>query len=245
MARGGSAGYDRHITIFSPEGRLYQIEYAFKAVRAGGFTSIAVRGSDSVVLVTQKKVPDTLLKAESVTRLFKISDTIGCVMTGLLADARAQVQRARQEAAHFKFENGYEIPVHVLAKRMADIAQVYTQHAFMRAYGVVAMYGAIDEEQGPLLYRCDPAGYYLGYKATSAGQKEQEANNYLERRVLKYPNPNFEKTIEGAITGLQTVVGADLKPDELEVMVIDKDGVRKLTEAQVDERISIIHDAVE
>lgn len=250
MARGGSAGYDRHITIFSPEGRLYQIEYAFKAVRSSGLTALAVRGEDSVVLVTQKKVPDKLLVSSSMTRLFRISKTIGAVITGMLADSRAHAQRASQEAAKFKHENGYDMPVHVLAKRMADIAQVYTQHAFMRAYGVVSMFGSIDEEKGPQLYRCDPAGYYLGYKATSAGQKEQEANNYLETFVKKHTAdekyaPSFEKTIEGAIVGLQNVVGSDLKPDEFEVMVINKDGVKKLTEKEVDERVSIIHDSAE
>jgi len=244
MSRGSSAGYDRHITIFSPEGRLYQVEYAFKAVKLDGITSIGVRGVDSCVLVTQKKVPDKLLDSSSMTRLFAITPNLGCVVTGLVPDAKSLVVRARSEAAEFKYVNGYNIPVDYMAQRIADVAQIYTQHAFMRALGIVTMFIGIDEEKGPQLFRCDPAGAFYGYRACSAGAKEQEANNLLEKKFKANPQLTEKQAIELAIMTLQTVVGSDLKPTDIEVATVSKTNpkFRMLTEAEIDAYLVAISD---
>ncbi len=109
------------------EGRLYQVEYAFKAVKTDDQTSVAVRGADCAVLVTQKKVPDKLLDPSTVTRVYSITKKIGCVTTGMLADGRFQVQRARQEAAKFRHKMGYDVPVAYLAGRIAKLNQLNTQ----------------------------------------------------------------------------------------------------------------------
>jgi len=141
------------------------------------------------------------------------------------------VQRARKEAADFAYKFGYNIPVSFLAKRMADLSQVYTQHAFMRPLGVceynpspresksvssslcpfvIIAFGthcmtcactamiliAIDEEDGPQLFKCDPAGSYAGFKATCTGNKEQEGRNFLEKKFKNDPKLDADKTIK-------------------------------------------------
>jgi len=249
-SRGSSAGFDRHITIFSPEGRLYQVECAFKPAKEG-VSTIGVRAVDGVVIVCQKKVPDKLLDPSSVSHMFSITPSIGCVSSGLHADARAQVTRTRLEAAQFKYKNGYDIPLSFLAKRVADVGQVYTQHAFMRALAVISIFCSWDDESGAQLYRVDPAGHYLGFKACAAGQKEQEANNFLEKRVKLHsgedgngPGMSMKLAIETAIIALQTVVGADLKPTDLEVGVVTKTEprFRQLTEQEIDAQLAAISD---
>ncbi|KAJ6805059.1 proteasome subunit alpha type-6 [Iris pallida] len=242
MSRGTGAGYDRHITIFSPEGRLYQVEYAFKAVKAAGITSIGVRGKDSVCVVTQKKVPDKLLDQTSVTHLFRITKFLGLLATGMTADARSLVHQARNEAAEFRFKWGYEMPVDVLAKWIADKSQIYTQHAYMRPLGVAAMILGIDDENGPQLFKCDPAGHFFGHKATSAGLKEQEAINFLEKKMKNDPSFSYDETVQTAISALQSVLQEDFKPTEIEVGVVRKDdpGFKVLTTEEIDEHLTAI-----
>ncbi|KIM84053.1 hypothetical protein PILCRDRAFT_6893 [Piloderma croceum F 1598] len=251
--------YDRYLTVFSPEGRLYQVEYAFKAISGSGHTAVAVRGNDTAVVITQKKVPDKLLDASTITHLFSITPTIGCVMTGLIADARAQVSRARAEAAEFRYKYGYEITPDALARRLANINQVYTQRAAMRPLGISMILIGIDPEFGPQCFKLDPAGYFVGFHATAAGQKQQEAMNHLEKKWKKLDggkgadNPksagatlNRAEVIEMAIEAMSTVHATDYKPGEIEIGIVSigeeegakiKGGWRVMDEAEVEKHL--------
>lgn len=237
-----SAGYDRQITVFSPEGKLHQVQYAFKAVKTSNTTSVGLRGDDSVVVVTQKKVPDKLMDKNYTTHLYNITPFIGCVMTGMSGDARALVFKAREIASKFKDQNGYEIPVQFLSMKVANIGQVYTQHAYMRPYGVIAMFISIDEEKGPQLFQVDPAGVFLGYKGAAAGAKDQEATNALEKIVKKKMALTESETIQQAIGCLQSVMGMDFKSSDIEVGLVSKarQGFVRLPEAEIDNHLTVI-----
>ncbi|KAI9820398.1 MAG: Proteasome subunit YC7alpha/Y8 (protease yscE subunit 7) [Phylliscum demangeonii] len=230
-----STGYDRHITVFSEQGRLYQVEYAFKAITAANITSVGVRGKDCAVVVSQKKVPDKLIDPGSVTYIFQLSPSVGCVMTGSIADGRAAVMRAQGEAAEFRYKFGYEMPCDALAKRMANINQVYTQRAYMRPLGVEMTLISVDDEKGPQLYKCDPAGYYIGWKATASGPKQQEALNQLEKRLKgkECADGGWRDVVDLAIGTLSTVLSVDFKKGEIEVGVA---GATTTTAVEPDER---------
>eukprot|EP01100_Stratorugosa_tubuloviscum_P015244 TRINITY_DN8626_c0_g1_i1.p1 TRINITY_DN8626_c0_g1~~TRINITY_DN8626_c0_g1_i1.p1 ORF type:complete len:245 (-),score=126.56 TRINITY_DN8626_c0_g1_i1:33-767(-) len=224
MSRGNSAGFDRHITIFSPEGRVYQVEYAFKAIKSASLTAIGIKGENCSILVSQKKVPDRLIDPKTVEHIFPITNSIGCAIIGITADAYVEVQRARYEAANFEYNYGYPIPVSFLARRLADVAQVYTQQAAMRPLGVATLLIGFDES-GPQLYKCDPAGTYAGWKATSVGTKDSEASIFLEKKYKTFQPTSESEAIQLAITALQSVVSGDFKPSELEIAVVRNDNI--------------------
>ncbi len=239
------ASHEYQITIFSPEGKLHQIEYAFKAIKSGNLTSIGVRGKESVVVVIEKKVGDRLIDPNSVTNIFRITPHIGVMATGREADGRAWVARLRQEAFEFLQENGFQIPVDVLAQRAADIAQLYTQKSFMRAYAVELMFISVDVEKGPLLYKVDPAGHYFGYFGTSSGVREQEASNFLEKEFKKrkgFQNLTKEENIKIAIECLQNTMGQDFKKNDIEVAYVDAETktLKKLSEDEIEAHLQII-----
>ncbi|GMM51512.1 proteasome core particle subunit alpha 1 [Starmerella bacillaris] len=238
-----AAGFDRHITIFSPEGRLYQVEYAFKAIKSTNLTSVALRGKTSSVIVSQKKVGDKLLDPETVTYIFPLSAKLGCVMNGSIADSRALVARARSEALESRHLHGYEMPCDALAKRIANINQVYTQRAYMRPLGVAMTIIGFDDEKGPLVYKVDPAGHYAGYLATSAGQKEQETANWLARKLKNkdHCDGDWKEVVETGIQCLSEVLSVDFRKNDLEIAYVAEDGIFKvLSSDEIEERLVAI-----
>lgn len=199
------SGVDRQITVFSNEGKLFQVEYSFTAVKNSGYTSVGVKSKDSVVVITQKKIPDKSIVPSSVTHIFKVNESIGVLFTGLLPDAKNVLLKMRQHAGEFIENFGYTIPINVLAQKISEECQYYTQQAYMRPLCVISILFAIDDEKGPQLIKIDPAGFYMGYTACATGEKEQSTTNYLEREFRKKKDISQEDAITIAIKSLQTV----------------------------------------
>lgn len=131
--------------------------------------------------------------------------------------------RCREIAGKFAFEKGVEIPVSFLSHKIADVNQLYTQHASMRLLGASGMFISIDDEDGPSLYKIDPAGYFASYRACAVGTKEREGNNALEKIVKNEPLNNCEEVISASIDCLKTLLGVDFKAEDIEVGVVTKD----------------------
>ena len=204
--------------VFSPDGRIYQMEYAFKAISMAGQTSIALRGKDSVVVCCPKTVPDKLIVPESVTNVFNISDHCGAIVVGNMNDARYIVTWLRQQAAEYKAKFYHEPSISVIAKRLGMNLQKYAQHAAMRPFCVNVTIVGCDEEFGPQCYRIDPSGQALGFRAVSTGQKEQEAMSHLEKQFKKSGGDwDSRQTVETALTVLQAVTSSDFKANEVEI----------------------------
>lgn len=239
------ASHEYQITIFSPDGKLHQIEYAFKAIRSCNLTSVGVRGYDSVAVCIEKKIDDRMIDPASVTHIHRITSEIGCLVTGRDADGSAWISRLRHESFKYLEENGQQIPVDILAMRAADIAQLYTQKSFMRPYAVELMLFSVDSERGALLYKVDPAGHFMGYFAVSSGVKEQEATNYLEKEYRNrggFANLSEEETIRVAIESLQNTMGLDFKPTDIEVAVVNNvtRTFKKLSVEEIEANLQII-----
>jgi len=162
-------------------------------------------------------------------------------MVGLLPDIRAQVERLRYEANEFKFQNGYSMPVHVLARRIADICQVYTQEASSRALACVMLLIGVDEEKGPQVFKVDPSGHYLPYKAVATGKSEPEAMNFLEKRVADLPALDPNGAVEMAISAMQYVLSTDFKSSEIEIGIVRRGAkYRVLREEEIEERLQAL-----
>lgn len=173
---------DKQITVFSKEGKLYQVEYSFNAIKNSGYSSVGVRGKDCVVVLTQKKLPDKSIVPSSMTHIFKVSESIGVLFTGYLPDAKNILLKMRQNTLEFLDKYGYHMPINVLAQKMSEECQYYTQRAFMRPLCAISFLFSIDDEKGPQLIKIDPAGFFMGYRACSSGEKEEQLNNHLEKQ---------------------------------------------------------------
>jgi len=171
-------GYDMAITQFSPEGRLFQVEYAIEAVRRGT-TAICARNKNSVVFAVEKKSSD-LQETLGSEKIFKIDNHIGVAIAGLTADARILIDKGRVQAQVHQLNYDEKITVKELTLEVCEILQAYTQNAGVRPFGVSFLIAGINPDEGTGLFLTDPSGALWGYKAFAIGSGANEARTYLE-----------------------------------------------------------------
>lgn len=227
-------GYDRSSTMFSPDGRLLQVEYAKKAVRQGT-TSIGMVCKDGVFLLADKRVLEKLMIGQSIEKVFKVDDHLGACATGFLMDGRVLIERAQVIAQQHRVT--YDTPIDILSlvKDVANLKQAYTQFGGARPFGVSILFAGIDEE-GPQLYATDVTGIYFQYKATAVGEAETQIKEILEKEYDE--NVALDDGVKLAVSALKRVFGKDFDVDRLDCafikskenifMRMEKDYLRKI-----------------
>uniref|UniRef100_A0A8D3E8A8 Proteasome subunit alpha type n=1 Tax=Scophthalmus maximus TaxID=52904 RepID=A0A8D3E8A8_SCOMX len=150
-------GYDLSASTFSPDGRVFQVEYAMKAVENSS-TAISIRCKDGVVFGVEKLVLSKLYEQGSNKRIFNIDRHVGMAVAGLLADARSLSEVAREEASSFRSNYGHDIPLKHLSDRVAMYVHAYTLYSAVRPFGCSFILGSYDKDDGPQLYMVDPSG---------------------------------------------------------------------------------------
>ncbi|MEM2119262.1 MAG: archaeal proteasome endopeptidase complex subunit alpha [Candidatus Bathyarchaeia archaeon] len=225
--------YDRAITVFSPDGRLFQVEYAMELVNRGA-TILGIRCSEGVVLGSEETV-EPLEEAEFSWKLFKVDDHVGAAIVGLSSDARILIDQARIYAQSNKLTYDEPIDVETVTKRISDIKQMYTQHAGVRPFGVSIIFAGVDKTGNRVFYT-HPSGTYRGYKATAVGAGRETVLSILKEEYKE--DMSLEDTTKLAVKCLIKALEARQLPPRIKIAVISSEN--KKMEMLADERIEEI-----
>lgn len=210
-------GYDRAATMFSPDGRLLQVEYAEKTVRLGS-ASIGLVCSDGVVIIADKRITDSLVIPEYSRKIQEIEDHIIATSAGILSDARALIEKAQLLAQQHKVTYDSEIDVESIIKEIANIKQAFTQYSGARPYGVEIMVSGINPDDGGKLFISDVTGNYLGYKATAIGENDEKIREELRKEYSE--KITIDQGIKMTLGIFKKILGKDFDVSRFEAAFI-------------------------
>ncbi len=222
--------YDRAITVFSPDGRLFQVEYAMELVNRGA-TIIGLQCEEGIVLGSEENI-EPLEEAEYSWKIFRVDEHVGAAIVGLSSDARILIDQARIYAQSNKLTYDEPIDVEVVTKRICDIQQMYTQHAGVRPFGVSIIFAGVDKT-GNHVFGTHPSGTYRGYKATALGAGRETVLAILKDEYKE--NMNLEATTKLAINCLAKALEARQLPARIKIAIIS--AATKKMEMLKDERV--------
>ena len=204
-------GYDRTSTMFSPDGRLLQVEYAKKTVRQGT-TALGMVCKDGVLLVADKRVTEKLIVADSIEKISQVDDHIGATSSGILSDGRILIEKAQVYAQQHRVSYDEPIDMLSLVKEICDVKQAFTQYGGARPYGVSILFAGV--EDNPKLFLTDPTGIYFEYKATAIGEAEVEIKDILVKHYKE--TITIEDGLKLAVKALRKVLGKDFEVDRID-----------------------------
>lgn len=217
-------GYDHGVSTFSPDGRLYQVEYARESVKRGT-TTVGLIFKDGVVLIVDKRIQSKLVITDSIEKMYQIDNHIGITTSGLVADARQLVDRARVQCQINRMTYGDPIPVSTLVKKMCDYKQSFTQYGGARPFGTALLIAGVDDE-GIHLFETDPSGAYQSYRAGAIGRSRSSVIDYFENKWKSGMTKNA--AIKLGLEALRESLEDELNPDTVEIASVDKDGYSKM-----------------
>jgi len=213
----GSAKYDRAITVFSPDGHLFQVEYAQEAVKKGS-TAVGVRGKTCVVLGVEKKSVAKLQEERTVRKICLLDNHVVMAFAGLTADARILINRARVECQSHKLTVEDPVTLEYITRYIAELKQRYTQSNGRRPFGISCLIGGFDFDGTPRLYQTEPSGTFHEWKANATGRNAKTVREFLEKYYSPEETDTEEKTVKLAIRALLEVVQSGGKNLELAIM---------------------------
>jgi proteasome alpha subunit len=226
--------YDRTITVFSPDGRLFQVEYARVAVTRG-ITTVGLKFKNGVTLIADKKITSKLVEPKSIEKILKIDEHIGCSTSGLVADARVLVDYARLIAQINRITYNEKMPVELLVKRICDYKQTYTQYGGVRPFGSALIVGGIDS-MGIHLFETDPSGSLTAYKAGGIGSGRTAVMELFEEKYKD--NVDKDGAIKLGLEALQKASEEPLNPLAIEIgVIVEGEEFEKLPEPVVQDYI--------
>ncbi len=213
--------YDRGITIFSPDGRLYQVEYAREAVKRGS-ASLGIRTADGVVLAADRQTRSPLIEEESIEKIHEVDDHAGIASAGHVADARQLIDFARRQAQVEQLRYEELIGIETLTKRVTDHIQQYTQTGGARPFGVALLIGGIEDGE-PRLFEADPSGTPYEWQAVAIGGGRDDIQKHLEDEY----DPEMDLA-SGITLALEALAAADddLQPESVHLATVDAETER-------------------
>ena len=219
--------YDRGTSLFSPDGHIYQVEYAREAVGRGA-PVVGVRGADAVALAAKARSPSSLMERESVEKLFRLDEHIGAASAGHVGDARRLVDFARQRAQRERLRYGEPIGASELATEIGDFVQESTQSGGTRPFGAALLLAGVDD--GPSLYEVGPSGAPREWAALAIGSGRAEIEEFLEDEYAE--GLSADESVTLALRAL--AVSGEFDAEEVTVAVVDDDGYRRLVPEEVE-----------